>query len=1060
MSGVLDALASYVTNMLADMATKEVAMLIGVSGEINTLDIKLKDLKNFLADADRRNITDESVRGWVGELKRAMYLATDIIDLCQLKAMEQGPSKSMGCLNPLLFCMRNPLHAHDIGTRIKELNEKLDSICKRGRSFDFVKLEAYQDMKRTRSPATDRKTDSLMDRSGAVGEKIEDDTRALVEVLTREVDGDKTDHLMVVAIVGVGGIGKTTLGKKIFNDEAVKGKFTKQIWLSITQDFSGVELLSKSITAAGGDLPGGGAARDDKDLLVRALMNTIKDKKFFLVLDDMWSVDAWNKHLMTPFGYGGRGSRVLITTRHEPVARSMKAVHHHHIDRLGPEDAWSLLKRQVLTTEENGHEVDVLKDLGLQILAKCDGLPLAIKVMGGLLCNKEKSRRDWEDILHDDIWSVSPMSDDLNYAIYLSYQDMSPHLKQCFLHFSLKPKKVVLSINEIVSMWICEGLVQGGSNSLEEEGEKNYKELILRNLIEVDPKFPSQLFCNMHDVIRSFAQFMARDETLVAHNADIAIKTLKSSNFLRLSIETRGVGSDEFEWRYLREQKLLRTLILTGNLKTEPGDLLINFPSLRLLHVESANISALVEGVYQLKHLRYLALNKIDMCSLPENIHEMKYLEHISLECCESFVKLPDSIVKLQGLRFLDIDGTRVSCIPRGFRALTNLRVLCGFPAYIDGDWCSLEELGPLSQLHCLSLKSLENISSALLAAKANLNTKKYLTKLELRCGGRVGGGVSESKEEEQIIEAVFDAFCPQPCIEQIIIERYFGRRLPGWMASTAMVPLQSLKLLCLEHLPCCTQLPDGLCRLPYLEWLKVMYAPVIKCVGPEFVQQYNQLHRPSSQLAATFPKLRELEFYGMEEWDEWVWETEVKAMPFLDELRISCCKLGRMPPGLMSHATALKKLVIWNVQRLPSLENFVSVVELDLYNIPELAIISNLPKLQKLEIEYCPKLETLQQMAALRRLELRVFSWEDQLPVYLQTVKPSHLLLTCNLVVLTSMAEGESSSEWDKFSHIKQVEAYAKDGGDEKKWHVLYTSESGNIQTNIHQNRLVEEED
>ncbi|KAM3310106.1 hypothetical protein ACQJBY_031039 [Aegilops geniculata] len=443
----------------------------------------------------------------------------------------------------------------------------------------------------------------------------------------------------------------------------------------------------------------------------------------------------------------------------------------------------------------------------------------------------------------------------------------------------------------------------------------------------------------------------------------------------------------------------------------------------------------------------------------------MKFLQHISLDGCESFMKIPDSIIRLQGLRYLDMDDTRVSSIPRGFRALTNLSALYGFPACTDGDWCSLEELGSLSQLNELSLESLENVSSALLAAKAGVNAKKQLTYLGLKCGGRVGDGlvqgeVSESKEEEQIIEAVFDVLCPQPCIEHIVIKRYFGRRLPRWMASTAMVPLESLKIVALKHLPCCTQLPDGLCRLPYLEWIKVMNAPVIKCVGPEFVQQYNQRHRPSSQLAATFPKLQKLSLYGMEEWEEWVWETEVKAMPLLDELRISRCKLGRMPPGLMSHAMALKKLIIWSVQGLHSLENFASVVELELGNIPELAMISNLPKLQKLEISYCPKLETLKDMDALRRLHVRVSRWENQLPVYLQTVKPSHLLLTCNLAVLTSMAEGESSSEWDKFSHIKQVEAYADDGEGEKKWHVLYTSESCNIQTNIHQDRLVEEED
>ncbi|KAM3310112.1 hypothetical protein ACQJBY_031040 [Aegilops geniculata] len=1053
MAGVLDALASYVTKMLADMAREEVGMLIGVSGGIKDLSIKLGDLKNFLADADRRNITDESVRGWVGELKRAMYLATDIVDLCQLKAMEQGQTKDRGCLNPLLFCMRNPLHAHDIGTRIKLLNQNLDDICKRGSSFNFIKLEAYQDQKTTRSPATDRKTDSLIERSGLVGEKIEEDTRALVEVLTKEVVGDKSGRLIVVAIVGIGGIGKTTLGKKVFNDEPIKGKFTKKIWLSITQDFTDVELLSTAITAIGGDLPRGGGTQD-KALLVDALKNAIKDKKFFLVLDDMWDVDAWNKHLMTPFSYGGPGSRVLITTRHDTVARSMKAFHpYHHVEKLAPQDAWSLLKKQVLTSEENEPEVDMLEDIGLQIIAKCDGLPLAVKVMGGLLCKKEKTRRDWQDVLNDDMWSVSQMSKELNYAIYLSYQDLSPYLKQCFLHFSLKPKKTVITDTEMVSMWVGEGLVEGDTYTRSlEEGNKYYKDLIVRNLIDVDTKYPSQLICNMHDVIRSFAQFVARDETLVGHNGDTIKTKLGSQSFLRLSIETKGVECSEFEWRYLREQKSLRTLIVTGNLKLQSGDSLVTFSSLRTLHIEGVNMAALVEYVYQLKHLRYLALKNTDLCTLPENIHEMKFLQHISLEGCGSFMKLPDSIIMLQGLRYLDMDDTRVSSIPRGFRALTNLRVLCGFPAYTDGDWCSLEELGSLSQLNELSLESLENVSSALLAAKSRINAKKQLTSLGLKCGS--------ADSEEQIIEAVFDVLCPQPCIEDIFIKRYFGRRLPGWMTSTAIVPLESLKILILEHLFCCTQLPDGLCRLPYLEWIKVDRAPVIKCVGPEFVQQYNQRHSPSSQLAATFPKLQKLTLYGMKEWEEWVWGTEVKAMPLLDELRISRCKLGRMPPGLMSHAMALKKLIIWSVQGLHSLENFASVVELELGNIPELAMISNLPKLQKLEISNCPKLETLKDMDALRRLHVRVSRWENQLPVYLQTVKPSHLLLTCNLAVLTSMAEGESSSEWDKFSHIKQVEAYADDGEGEKKWHVLYTSESCNIQTNIHQDRLVEEED
>ncbi|XP_037403981.1 putative disease resistance protein RGA3 [Triticum dicoccoides] len=163
MAGVLDALASYVSNMLTEMAIEEVAMLIGVSSGIDDLSVKLRDLKNVLADADKLNITDESVREWVEELKRAMYHATDILDLCQLRVMEQGPSKDMGCLNPLLFCMRNPLHAHEIGSRIKALNQKLDEISKRGGSFNFIKLEAYQNQKTTNPPAVNHKTNPLLE---------------------------------------------------------------------------------------------------------------------------------------------------------------------------------------------------------------------------------------------------------------------------------------------------------------------------------------------------------------------------------------------------------------------------------------------------------------------------------------------------------------------------------------------------------------------------------------------------------------------------------------------------------------------------------------------------------------------------------------------------------------------------------------------------------------------------------------------------------------------------------------------------------------------------------
>ncbi|XBH82174.1 hypothetical protein VPH35_070873 [Triticum aestivum] len=738
---MLDAFASYLGDLLKQTAEEELGMMLGVSGDIDKMGVKLGGLKNLLADAERRRITDDSVQQWVTELKRAMYEATDILDLCQLKIMERGSSTpDIGCCNPLLFCLRNPRFTHEIGGCIKKLNQTLDSINV------TPNMRPYP--KGTRRAAC-RKTDPVLERLGVVGEKIEDDTRTLVEKLTNK---DDIDDIMLVAIVGVGGIGKTTLAKKVFNDEAIQHGFNTKIWLSVTKQFSEAELLKTAIITAKGKLPDGGA--QDKSLLVPALAVAIKDKKFFLVLDDMWGDNEWNNLLKDPFSYGAPSSRVLPCNPY------------HHVDKLGPEDAWSLLTKQVrvtstlsqinntmiLTTEKSEPTIDMLKDIGLQIIEKCDGLPLAIKVMGGLLCQKEKSRHAWGKLLNDAAWSVSQMPEELNNAIYLSYEDLSPCLKQCFLHFSLKPKKTMFQDCEYVGMWIGEGFVHGDSDRLEELGFEYHKELVLRNLIEPDTSYP-----------RSFAQYVSRNESLVLNNGESTRNTSSMQRYLRLSVETKGVESDTFELRSLQEQKSLRSIMLIGNFKIQPGDSLVIFSSLRTLHMESIDCVALLECLHQLKHLRYLAVKNCNgINSLPDDIHKIKLLQHLSFDSCGNLVSLPNSIVKLQELRYLDLDGTCVTGVPRGFHALRNLRTIFGFPAQMDGDWCSLEELGPLSHLRCIRLVGLQNVSASSFARKARLCEKVHLSILRLNCSSGFGddeqkkGSVSE--KDQRVIRVIEEA--------------------------------------------------------------------------------------------------------------------------------------------------------------------------------------------------------------------------------------------------------------------------------------------------------------
>ncbi|XP_051195381.1 disease resistance protein RGA2 isoform X2 [Lolium perenne] len=1054
MAMVLDAFASYMQNMLRELVTEEVHMLLGVGDEIDKMDAKLRDLKNFLADADRRNITDSSVQEWVGQLKRTMYEAVDILDLCQLKAMEHGPSTvDVGCFNPLLFCLRNPLHAHVIGSRIKVLNQTLDIIRERSTSFSFINLGSYEGRSRkvhaSRSGNPSRETSWEFDRSGLIGEKIKEDTRSLVEIMLTEKKGNS--NIMVFAIVGVGGIGKTTLAQKVFNDETMKAEFDKTIWLSINQDFDKVELLRTIITLAGGKHNGEKALAVLQPILTTALTG----KKLLLVLDDVWSQGAWGDVLEIPLAnVVAKGSRVLLTTRDERVARGMKAVlPYHHVDKLEEEDAWSLLKKQIISSETDARDIEMLKDIGLQIVAKCDGLPLAVKVMGGLLCQKDNQHLEWKMVLDDSIWSVSGLPEELNHAVYLSYEDLPSGIKQCLLYYSLLPKTAMFLRDDIIGMWISEGFLHGPSDDLEDLGRKYYKEMIQRNLIELDSEYIDQSFCNMHDVIRSFAQFVARDEALEAHSGETSfVSKLSAQKLIRLSLEGKASELDGLGWSSLQAHSALRTLISVGHMNMKLSDSLVRFPCLRTLHIESAHV-ALVESLHEFKHLRYLSLERSDICSLPESIGKMKFLQYISLRGCQQFVELPHSIVKLGQLRYLNFQNTSINGVPKGFCVLTNLRKVNGFPALVDGDWCSLEELAPLSCLKYLEIQGLENVTASSFAAKAKLLEKVHLTNLCLTCGTRFGNdGLIEdmaSEEENQRIEKVFDELCPPPSLNFLAIEGYFGRRLPGWMMSSSDVPLKSLRILMAEDLASCTQLPDGLCQLPCLEFIQIDRAPAIKRVGHEILQSYH-LHNPHpSGAVAAFPRLHTMKLLGMVGWDEWKWEEQVQAFPALKELILSECKLRCLPPGLASQARALNVLSIQQVMGLTSVENFSALIELQVIESLDLERITNLPRLQKLTITHCPKLKVLEGVPALQRLMIKDGTMEI-LPEYMAGLNPRRLELHCSLGLLAFIAAAQSGPEWDKFCHVEHVKAYAREGDNPRKWYVLYTTNPYNLETNV----------
>jgi hypothetical protein len=677
----------------------------------------------------------------------------------------------------------------------------------------------------------------------------------------------------------------------------------------------------------------------------------------------------------------------------------------------------------------------------MEIARNCDGLPLAIKAIGGLLRTKGATELQWRGVLHDPAWKMDKTHDDLNIALYLSYEDLPPQLKQCFLYLSVFPR--VITEHTTIFMWMSQGFLkvpgssEAGQKEVEDVGTDYYRDLIRRNLIEPDESFISGSLCRMHDVVCSFGQYMAKEEALLVLGASQLNSLVSSPKLRHLSISSPELESESVilpKWSSIPEnQKLLRSLIISGRMSFETSyndSSLSRFPSLRALLVYGAESDRFLESLVKLKHLRFLLLQQSDISRLPDDIDKMRFLEHIHLSCCPRFDgRIPSSILKLERLRYLAVVADTKFYVPKGLGGLTNLRALSQFPAQMDGEWCSLQELGALRRLRILEIGCLEAVPSGLLAAKAKICDKVQLRSLFLLCYKflfelpSIYDIIQMTEDMCQQMEEVVDQLSPPPPLEYLTIWNYIGRRPPCWMCVTANASFNSLVCMEIMGLPFCTQLPDGLCRLPSLKTLFIDHALAIRRVGPEFQRQI----AASSSLVRTspFPSLQTLRFKALPQWEEWEWEEEAEAqdiiaMPSLETLCIVECKLLRLPAGLASsRRLALRHLELYGSPMMTALENFPSVVQLEVHCCRSLKIIRGFPMMQLLGIESCSALEMLEAGPVLDIVELMDPDMET-LPDYLRGLEPRILQLDAchqklrDLLLSSRSADCSSADEYN----------------------------------------------
>ncbi|KAG8367200.1 hypothetical protein BUALT_Bualt16G0047900 [Buddleja alternifolia] len=945
-------LGSFISILLDKLTSGDLPKFLGesIDGLLKKWSGKLSMLQAVLTDAETKQNSLTAVKLWLNDLQDLAYDLDDIVDALATEALRRKLIANAGTSN-VWNLFSNHINSkvgafvfdYRIAHRIEEITCRLeDLITQRSDLPLFENSRKRPFIDGERFPTT-----SLVNESRVYGRRREKE-----EVIQMLLDESNN----VIPIVGMGGIGKTTLAQLVYNDDRVKSSFDLRAWVHVSDDFD-ISTVTKAIFE---QVFSQRCDFKDLNMLQVKLKERLSKTKFLFVLDDVWidNCEDW-EILCLPFLSGVLGSKILVTTRNESVASIMSFGPSFYLKELEGDDSLSLLAQYSLGAGSfNGYSD--LKEIGEKIVKKCNNLPLAVKTMAGILRSKLSSN-EWEDVLYSDIWSIGDDRNKILPALKLSYHHLPPYLKRCFAYCSIFPKDYEFSKYELILLWMAEGFLnQSNGKSLEELGSRYFEELISRSFFHQSGANKSRFV--MHSLINDLACYVAgricmRFEKDLDDNEQYKV----SADIRHLSFtQSRYETSQKFE--NLHEVSGLRTLL---PLPVGPSEesfisnrvLIDLFPKLRSLRVLSlscyVSINELPNSIGDLKHLRYLDLSKTWLKWLPESVTSLCNLQTLSLRDCTYLTRLPTSIHNLINLRHLDISRTyALQEMPSGIGLLTGLHTLSRF-LVSKSNGLVLKSLGKLVNIEgALSIEELQNVTNAEAAKEANLMHKIGLGELHLEWSSDF-----DDTRDVHLELCVLDQLQPPHNLENLEIVSYGGLKFSRWIEDKSFPKLEKLRLSKCTN---CISLP----KLGHLPLLKELYIG-----GMNQVKTWRTEFWGNSSLELAFQSLETLEFEDMPEWQEWSSSTlnaKVSGpFPRLRKLSISSCpKLGSVP---LTQLPSLIQLVLKDcgVSVLKSLPHMPSLTHLSLQSISGLTSLSgafvHFPlSLQVLNINCCDDLVTL----------------------------------------------------------------------------------------------------
>ncbi|KAL5541322.1 hypothetical protein UlMin_044582 [Ulmus minor] len=733
---------------------------------------------------------------------------------------------------------------------------------------------------------------SLIPESQVYGRDADKD--AIIKMLLSD-DVGSGERIGVIPIVGMGGIGKTTLAQAVFNDHEVKEPFELKAWACVPEEFD-ICKVTKSILKAVDPRP-----CDVKDLnaLQVQLAEKLAGKKFLIVLDDMWNENYDDLEVMSiPFQYGAQGSKIIVTTRSHKVANILRSASTYSLKILSDENCLRLFAWHALGREDFAGHSD-LEKIGGEIVKKCKGLPLAAKALGGVL----RSTRDvlqWERIVKSEIWDLTDEESNILPALRLSYHYLPSHLKRCFAYCSIFPKDFKFDKEELILLWMAENLLHAQKDkSFEDVGDEYFKDLLSRSFFQKSQE--SSIV--MHDLMVDLAAF-------VSGKFCVQLERENPNEFVGM---TRHLGySREFHYSYEKfnsvfEASHLRTFYGVDSLNDFPciskevvPSLFIKLRCLRVLSLQRyCNISQLPDSLGTLRCLRYLNLSFTSIRRLPESICLLFNLQTLKLLGCHDLIGLPKNMHRLINLRYLCFSGRSLVEMPIQISKLKNLQMLSTFAVGKDNG-TNIAELKEFPNLRgALRVKNLQNVNKAEDALQAKLMDKKNLEELELEWGAKI----DDSKHERDIL----DKLLPNSNLKRLKIRGYGGTTFPNWVGDRSLCT--NIVDLSLANCEYCHSLPP-FGQLLSLKSLQIDRFTQIVSVGAEF-------YGNCSFVVKAFASLEFLRFSNMRNWKLWSMPVEDvdEAFPKLRKLEVDSCEMltGDLPHFLHS----LTNLSIFNCERL-----------------------------------------------------------------------------------------------------------------------------------------------